>query len=243
MTGTKMSDTDTPDWRARKVETARGGIERRAFKATGLTLRANGTDKRRLEGWAAVFDDVYECGGFDERVVRGAFERCLSERPDVVLNIAHGAAGSGLPIARTRADTLELAEDQRGLHVSATLDPADPDVQLLESKFRTGALDGQMSMAFRVNRDSFDSERNLRSLLEINLAKGDVSIVPFAASPTTSSTFRDVALRALPDHTTSAAERLAVMRLAGPRRPTRAVPAVPSTDYYRRRLALLRRGA
>jgi phage head maturation protease len=74
--------------------------------------------------------------------------------------------------------------------VEADLDPDDPDVQLVAVKMRNGSLDGQMSYAFRCGRDSFDEETRTRELHEVSIAKGDVSIVPYGANSSTTSSIR-----------------------------------------------------
>src|SRR5690242_7620889 len=141
-----------------------------------------------FEGYASVFNEPYDMGPFLEQVDRRAFDRTLSMQPDVRLLIDH----EGQPLARTKSGTLTLRTDDHGLHVHAPLDPSDPDVQRLLPKMRRRDL-SEMSFAFRVptGGDEWDySDRTLRTLKELNLAGGDVSVVTYPASPTTEASLR-----------------------------------------------------
>lgn len=143
-----------------------------------------------LEGYAATFGQPYDLGPFVEQIDRRAFDRTLDLKPDVRLLIDH----EGQPLARTKSGTLQLSTDSQGLQVRATLDPSDPDVQRLLPKMRRGDLD-EMSFAFRVpaGGDAWDysnPERTLRTLNEVSLAGGDVSVVTYPANPTTSVSVR-----------------------------------------------------
>jgi HK97 family phage prohead protease len=101
------------------------------------------------------------------------------------LNINH----AGLPLARTKSGTLKLTQDKVGLRVSAELDRSDPDVQAILPKMRRGDLD-EMSFAFRVNSQEWSSDYTDRTITEVNLSRGDVSIVSFGANPTTVAALR-----------------------------------------------------
>jgi phage head maturation protease len=81
-------------------------IERRY----GVELRAAG---RRLEGYAAVFGQETRIADFVELVAPGAFARSLGAGGDLLALVDHDITKV---LARTRAGTLKLAEDSRGLH-------------------------------------------------------------------------------------------------------------------------------
>ena len=171
--------------------------ERRNVHCTEFELRSDG-NTLRLEGYASVFDKPYEVNGgpngngWDEIVTRSAFERTLSENPDVHLLINH----DGLPLARTKSGTLHLSTDSTGLLTRADLDRRDPDVKSLEIKMERGDLD-EMSFAFRVKRQSWSADDTVRSLEEISLHKGDVSVVNWGANPNTSAKILRNAVRML----------------------------------------------
>lgn len=190
--------------------------ERRAIAVSDFELRKNG-DHLALDGYASVFNKPYELyggadkGGWDEVVHRSAFDVTLREKPDLHLLINH----EGMPLARTKSGTLHLSTDSTGLRVKAPdLDRRDPDVQRLEVKMERGDMD-EMSFAFRVKTDEFDEDKGLRTLKEVSLHKGDVSVVNFGANPATSVKMRSLAdaLGYLCD--VDAEEALAEMRSAG----------------------------
>lgn len=135
-------------------------------------------------GYATVFNRNYEVwdsyGMFQERIAPAAFDRTLREDPDVVLVINH----AGLPLARTKSGTLRLEPDAIGLRVYAELDPEDPDVRALLPKMRRGDVD-EMSFAFRVVDDVWTEDYSEREITQVNLHRGDVSVVTFGANPHT----------------------------------------------------------
>jgi HK97 family phage prohead protease len=116
-------------------------------------------------------------GWYTERVDPDAFKRTLSRKPDVRLLINH----DGLPLARTRSGTLTLDADSKGLRVTAELDPTDPDVERLTPKMQRGDLN-QMSFAFRVVSDIWEDDTTKRTLRELDLNDGDVSVVTYPAN-------------------------------------------------------------
>lgn len=163
-------------------------LETRTVAAT-FEARDN-ADGLVIEGYAATFGQPYDMGPFWEQIDQRAFNRTLGANPDVRLLIDH----EGQPLARTKSGTLQLSADTQGLHMRASLDPADPDVQRLVPKMKRKDLD-EMSFAFRVapNGDEWDyaHERGtMRTLRELSLAGGDVSVVTYPANPNTSVSLR-----------------------------------------------------
>lgn len=161
---------------------AERSVEYRTFK-TSFEVRNADTSAPTIEGYAATFDQPYDLGAFREQVDRDAFKRTLGTGPDVRFLVDH----AGQPLARTKSGTLELAPDAHGLHMRAKeLDMSDPDVQRLIPKVRRGDLD-EMSFAFRVpaGGDEWDSGYTLRTLRNVELNGGDVSIVTYPANPNT----------------------------------------------------------
>lgn len=160
--------------------------------ATPFEFREAG-DTLTLVGYASTFQS-YEmyggpaAGGWIEQIGRNAFDKTLRGKPDLHLLINH----EGLPLARTGSGTLELSVDDHGLKVRAELDRSDPDVQRLEPKMRRGDMN-EMSFAFRVKAQTwsaatgYDDPNSCRTITEISLHKGDVSIVNWGANPTTTA--------------------------------------------------------
>ena len=154
-------------------------IERRTFTVRNIETReADGA--MRLSGYAAVFNDPSVPLPFSERIAPGAFRKTLSETPDVRLLINH----EGLPLARTKNGTLTLSEDEIGLRFDADL-PDTSEARDLWTLIQRGDVD-QMSFAFRVIRQKWSADRTERTLTEVSLADGDVSVVTYPAYPTTS---------------------------------------------------------
>ena len=140
----------------------------------------DGFSSGRISGYAAVFNKLSEnLGGFREKIAPGAFANTLRRNADVRLLLNH----EGLPLARTKSNTLKLSEDSTGLFFETTLELTDPDVQRIIPKMKRKDLT-QMSFGFCVISDSWDhSAQPTRTLLEVDLF--DISIVTYPAYPQT----------------------------------------------------------
>jgi HK97 family phage prohead protease len=101
-------------------ERVKSGIEQR-IAVQDLEIRSEG-DGMTLRGYAAVFNSPSQPLPFIETIERGAFADSLKSRNDVKLLWNHD---TGIVLGSTRAGTLRLMEDERGLLVEADL----PDTQ------------------------------------------------------------------------------------------------------------------
>jgi HK97 family phage prohead protease len=128
---------------------------------------------------------------FIEKIAPGAFTKTLQETPDVRLLANH----EGLPMARTKNGTMRLYEDERGLYFEAELANTQ-EARDLYTLVERGDVD-QMSFAFRVIRQNWSKDRTERTLTEVSLADGDVSIVTYPAYPATSVEAREAIKRAI----------------------------------------------
>lgn len=138
-------------------------------------------DGMTFEGYAAVFNAPSEPLPFIEKIERGAFSRSLKTRNDIKLLWNHE---SGQVLASTRAKTLSLVEDERGLKVTASL----PNTTLgrdTAELLRRGDVDS-MSFGFSVIKDTWNAEGNQRTLNAVRLH--EVSIVAFPAYSATAGT-------------------------------------------------------
>jgi hypothetical protein len=160
-------------------------IERRTFTVQDVEARQTEDGTMRLRGYAAVFNDASVPLPFKETIAPGAFRKTLSETPDVRLLINH----EGLPLARTKNGTLTLSEDDRGLFMDAVIADTSEGRDLYKLVER-GDVD-QMSFAFRVIRQKWSEDRSTRTLTEVSLADGDVSVVTYPAYPTTTVEARE----------------------------------------------------
>jgi HK97 family phage prohead protease len=141
-------------------------MERRALQ---IELRAAGSNPRRLEGYAAVFDTETKIGDFVETIARGAFAQSLSRGSDILALVDHQPDKL---LGRTRSGTLRLAEDSRGLHfeIDAPDTTLGRDVLALAERGDIGGA----SFGFRVPKggDAWAGDRReLRSvvLLEVSI--------------------------------------------------------------------------
>ena len=182
------------------------GQDERRIAYTTLEMRESGSGNT-LVGYAAVFDSPSEPMPFIEYVKRGAFAKTINDGADVRLLIDH----EGVPLARTRSGTLSLMEDDRGLQVTAELDPMNPDAARIISAMRRGDI-SQMSFAFRTIQDSWSSDRMTRELREVQLF--DVSVVTFPAYEETVAELRSKEIPTTVIPTTSVSVRKAQLSLA-----------------------------
>ena len=166
-------------------------IERRTFTVQDVEARQADDGTMRLRGYAAVFNDASVPLPFKETIAPGAFRKTLSETPDVRLLINH----EGLPLARTKNGTLTLSEDDRGLFMDAVIADTTEGRDLYKLVER-GDVD-QMSFAFRVIRQKWSEDRSTRTLTEVSLADGDVSVVTYPAYPTTTVEAREALRHAI----------------------------------------------
>lgn len=148
-------------------------IERRA-----LEVRATGS---RLEGYAAVFNSPSaDLGGFVETIAPGAFADSLRRGDDVLALYHHDTRAV---LGRSRAGTLRLREDGRGLFFELDVANTSAGRDVLESVGR-GDITGA-SFGFRALRDTWGTGKKpaTRELLEVELL--DVTITPSPAYPAT----------------------------------------------------------
>ena len=156
-----------------KVETRINPVE--------FELRETDGGGMAFTGYAAVFDSPSEPLPFTERVAPGAFKRTLAARNDVKMLWNHDA---GEVLGSTRAKTMTLVEDGRGLLVNAELPDTTRGRDVAEL-LKRGDVDS-MSFGFTTLRDSWDAEGNNRTLQSVRLH--EVSVVSFPAYLATSGT-------------------------------------------------------
>jgi HK97 family phage prohead protease len=138
-------------------------------------------------GYAAIFDSPSEPLPFTETIARGAFKKTLRARNDIKFLWNHDA---GEILGSTRAKTLKLYEDERGLRVEGILPNTSRGRDVAEL-LRRGDIDS-MSFGFSVVRDDWSSDGSQRTLKDVRLH--EVSLVAWPAYTATTGT---VAVRAL----------------------------------------------
>lgn len=178
------------------------GRETRRFTVAALEVRSDDAGAPTgIAGYASVTEVPYEVqdwlGPYTEVVRSGAFAKTLKEQDDVRLLLNH----EGLPLARTKSETLTLREitdpsedpqgkDQTGLWVEADLDSRSSLANDVKLAMERGDLD-EMSFAFQVLRQQWSPDFEQRDILEVRLF--DVSVVTYPANPATSVGLRDAA--------------------------------------------------
>lgn len=146
--------------------------------ATQFETREDG-GKPHITGYFAVFNSVYEIGpGMTESVAPGAFAKALAGG-DIRALVNHDTT---LVLGRTKAGTLELREDSRGLWGDITINPNDRDAMNLYERVKRGDVD-QCSFGFG---EPFTEDTEVRedgsvhwTLREVNLH--EVSACTFPA--------------------------------------------------------------
>ena len=156
------------------------GVERRYLPAE---MRAD--EDGTIEGYAAVFDKWSEdLGWFIERIRQGAFKKTIKES-DVRALFNHDP---NYVLGRNKAGTLDLKEDDHGLHMRITPPEAGWAADLQES-IKRGDID-QGSFGFKTIKDEWDHNAEPAERELIELALFDVSVVTYPAYPQTSVSAR-----------------------------------------------------
>lgn len=165
-------------------------MEREIRAGVPVEIREADDGGLKVEGYAAVFNQEAGIGGWFREVFRpGAFAEAIG-RDDVVFLVNH----EGLPLARTRSNTLSLVEDDHGLKMTTVLDPEDPDVRAIAGKMRRGDLD-KMSIAFSPDVQTWDETGEVPLRIIERASLYDVSVVTTPAYGGT-----EIALRSLEKH-------------------------------------------
>ena len=138
-----------------------------------------------IEGYAAVFDLWSEnLGWFKEKIRPGAFTNTL-KTADVRALFNHDP---NYVLGRNQAGTLDLAEDDHGLHFRAR-PPEAQWVNDLRSSMKRKDIN-QGSFGFYTVSDEWHNKDSERELIEVELF--DVSVVTYPAYPQTSISARSL---------------------------------------------------
>jgi len=168
---------------------ARAGAERRAYPVQLEVRQGTTPGTSTVEGYASVTEQPYEMwdflGSYTEIVRAGSFTKTLGENPQVQLLLNH----RGLSMAYTKAGTLRLAEDSTGLAIEAQVNNRRSDVQDMLAAIEDGDVD-EMSFKFRVpkGKSLWSPDYTQRDITEVDIHRGDVSVVNFGANDGTAGT-------------------------------------------------------
>lgn len=141
-----------------------------------------------FHGYAATFESPFQMWDmwgdeYFEVLAAGACNRTLANQCDTQFLIGHN--DTSIPLARTKSGTMSLSADSAGLEVVVpSLDGRSPIVQSLASAMERGDMD-EMSIGFIAVQQQWSPNYDERRITEINLNRGDVSVVCWGANPTT----------------------------------------------------------
>ena len=151
--------------------------ETRIFNISQLSTRAEGEEKAvAIEGYAAVFNSKTSIGGwFDEVIEPGAFSRSLSDNGDIRALFNHNWDNV---LGRTKSQTLELREDEKGLNFKVEL----PDTSVardLTISMERGDIN-QCSFGFFITDEewNYNVEPALRTIKEVELFEISIVSIP-----------------------------------------------------------------
>ena len=141
------------------------------------------SDGMHFSGYAALFNSPSEPLPFVESIASGAFKRSLKSRNDIKFLWNHDA---GEILGSTRARTVNLIEDDRGLRVEGML-PNTTRGRDVAELLKRGDVDA-MSFGFSVpaGGDTWSSDGSERTLNRVSLH--EVSIVAWPAYTATAGT-------------------------------------------------------
>lgn len=164
--------------------------------AVGQQLRAeperrNGKDMLHTFGYFTAYGKPYpmwdDHGIYHEVTSRGSGRATLARKPDVCFLINH----RGLAMARTKAGSLELREDDHGGYHDAWMNLERGDVRDLKAAIEGSDID-EMSFAFYIPDDGgeWSDDFTTFEIRAYDLERGDVSAVNYGANP-----YTDIAAR------------------------------------------------
>lgn len=162
-----------------------------AQRASGST---GGAPAGTLTGYAAVFNSDSERlsdgggGAFIERIAPGAFGGALTNDVRALAN-----HDSNMVLGRTKAGTLRLAEDAKGLRFDVTLPNTQAARDVLEL-VRRGDM-SQCSFGFVIGAERWETRRDAGKPVDVRVITSikrlyDVSVVTYPAYPETTVTAR-----------------------------------------------------
>ena len=162
-------------------------LEKRIFNCKELRYHEDEHGKKKVRGYAAVFNELSEdLGSFREKINPDAFNNVLDN--DVVALLNHDMDNL---FGRTSNGTVKISVDEKGLFTEIDM----PNTQLAKDTIELmerGDI-SQMSFGFYVGRDSWakSEAENIRTIEEISRLV-DISLVTIPAYPQTSASVRSL---------------------------------------------------
>lgn len=117
-----------------------------------LETRADEEGSMTISGYFAVFNSDYEIyPGYTESIAPGAFDGQTSGDVRALCN-----HNTSLVLGRTKAGTLALKQDERGLWGDVTINPNDRDAVNLYERVKRGDVD-QCSFGFYITDEEYEA--------------------------------------------------------------------------------------
>lgn len=150
-----------------------------------FNTRADEVGDMYISGYFSVFNSNYEIwDGATESIAETAFEGALSD--DIRCLIDHETR---LVLGRTKANTLTLKTDNRGLWGEVKINPNDQDAVNLYERVKRGDVD-QCSFGFDILEEEFEDRGDSVHWTIKKVKLYEVSVVTFPAYKDTSVSAR-----------------------------------------------------
>ena len=166
--------------------------ERRFINFENFELRTDGDEKPTLVGNVSLFDNPTVIGNFTEIIRKGTFSRAIKEKQDVRALKNHDR---NLLLGRTKNNTLDLIENDKGLQMKA-VPPNTQTARDTIEEVKNGYID-EMSFGFSVPEggDKWTTQegKTVREIFDVDLF--DVSVVTYPAYGKTSASVRSEEFR------------------------------------------------
>lgn len=147
-------------------------------------LEADG--QKRIECYFAVFDDIYEWAeNCTETIDKHAFDETIGD--DIRALINHDTT---LVLGRTKAGTLTLSIDDKGLKGEIIINDEDQDALNLYAKVKRGDVN-QCSIGFDILEEEYAAENGRYNWHITKIKLYEVSIVTFPAYEKTEANVRE----------------------------------------------------
>jgi HK97 family phage prohead protease len=172
-------------------------VKERRFVGTEVRAAASG----HIDGHAAVFGESYVLADYQdfkvvEKIKAGAFARAIMEKQDVRALLNHDA---NFVLGRTKAGTLTLKEDRRGLFFDC-LPPDTAAGRDVRTLIERGDISG-CSFAFSATKQTRTEEIVGKQTVVTRLIEDvdlfDVSVVTYPAYESTDVSARQIDFRSL----------------------------------------------
>lgn len=178
--------------------------------ASEFQTRADETGDMYISGYFSVFNSNYEIfEGATESVAPEAFEGALSD--DIRCLIDHETR---LVLGRTKAGTLTLKTDSRGLWGEVKINPKDQDAMNLYERVKRGDVD-QCSFGFDILEEEFEDRGTTVHWTIKRVRLYEVSVVTFPAYEDTGVSARKSDLQNIKRRELEASKQRILRKLKG----------------------------